>query len=107
MPALLLLVVLLVPLLAGCGLGGVRIAGVPTVDAPFTLTALDVGQSAFPFRCMRTVVRCVVLLQAMPTLKSAQCAVGSSATPKHRNVKEVPDADRPTPSDCRSRTLKP
>ncbi len=44
MPALLLLVVLLVPLLAGCVPGGARSDGVPTADAPFTLVALDVGQ---------------------------------------------------------------
>jgi competence protein ComEC len=44
MPALLLLVLLLVPLLAGCVPGGARSDGVPTADAPFTLTALDVGQ---------------------------------------------------------------
>lgn len=43
MPAL-LLVVLLVPLLAGCMPGGARSDGVPSADAPFTLTALDVGQ---------------------------------------------------------------
>jgi competence protein ComEC len=41
---ILLLVVLLVPLLAGCVPGGVRSGGAPTADAPFTLTALDVGQ---------------------------------------------------------------
>jgi competence protein ComEC len=44
MPALLLLVILLVPLLAGCVPSSPRSAGVPTADAPFTLTALDVGQ---------------------------------------------------------------
>ena len=44
MPAFVLLVVLLVPLLAGCVPGGARSDGVPTADAPFTLTALDVGQ---------------------------------------------------------------
>lgn len=44
MPALLLLVVLLAPLLAGCVPGGARSGGVPSADAPFTLTALDVGQ---------------------------------------------------------------
>ena len=44
MPALLLLVVVLVPLLAGCVPGGARSDGVPTADAPFTLTAFDVGQ---------------------------------------------------------------
>ena len=49
---ILLLVVLLVPLLAGCMPGGARSGGVPTADAPFTLTALDVGQSTFPFRCI-------------------------------------------------------
>jgi hypothetical protein len=48
MPALPLLVVLLVPLLAGCVPGGARSDGVPTADAPFTLTALDVGQTTFP-----------------------------------------------------------
>ena len=57
MPALLLLVVLLVPLLAGCGLGGGRSDGVPSADAPFTLTALDVGQSTFRSRCVQ---RCSV-----------------------------------------------
>jgi hypothetical protein len=49
MPAL-LLAVLLVSLLAGCVPGGARIDGVPTADAPFTLTAFDVGQPTFPFR---------------------------------------------------------
>ena len=44
MPALQLLVVLLVPLLAGCVPGGGRSDGVPSADAPFTLVALDVGQ---------------------------------------------------------------
>ena len=44
MPAILLLVVLLVPLLAGCVPSGARSDGAPTADAPFTLTALDVGQ---------------------------------------------------------------
>jgi competence protein ComEC len=44
MPALLLLVVLLVPLLAGCAPGSARSDGIPSADAPFTLTALDVGQ---------------------------------------------------------------
>jgi hypothetical protein len=57
MPALLLLVVLLVPLLAGCGPGGARSDGVPTADTPFTLTALDVGQSTFRSRCVQ---RCSV-----------------------------------------------
>lgn len=52
MPALLLLVVVLVALLAGCVPGGARGDGVPTADAPFTLTAFDVGQSTFPFRGM-------------------------------------------------------
>jgi len=49
MPALLLV---LVVLLAGCVPGAGRAAsdGVPTPDAPFTLTALDVGQPMFPFR---------------------------------------------------------
>jgi competence protein ComEC len=44
MPALLLLVLLLVSLLAGCVPGSARSDGVPSADAPFTLTALDVGQ---------------------------------------------------------------
>jgi competence protein ComEC len=44
MPALLLLVVLLSSLLVGCVPGGARSDGVRTPDAPFTLTALDVGQ---------------------------------------------------------------
>jgi hypothetical protein len=47
---ILLLVVLLVPLLAGCVPGSPRSGGVPTADAPFTLTALDVGQPMFRFR---------------------------------------------------------
>lgn len=55
MPALLLLVVLLAPLLAGCVPGGARSVGVPTADAPFTLTALDVGQGdAFLLRAADT-----------------------------------------------------
>jgi len=47
MPALLLVLVLL---LAGCVPAGSRSDGVPTVDAPFTLTALDVGQPTFRIR---------------------------------------------------------
>jgi hypothetical protein len=47
MPALLLVLVLL---LAGCVPGRAAPDGVPTADAPFTLTALDVGQPTFPFR---------------------------------------------------------
>ena len=46
MPALLLVVLLL----AGCVPAGSRSDGVPTVDAPFTLVALDVGQPTFLFR---------------------------------------------------------
>jgi len=57
MPALLLVIILLAPLLAGCVPGGARSDGVPTADAPFTLTALDVGQSTFRFRCMGTALR--------------------------------------------------
>jgi competence protein ComEC len=41
---LLLLAILLTPLLAGCVPGDARSDGVPSADAPFTLTALDVGQ---------------------------------------------------------------
>jgi competence protein ComEC len=41
MPAFLLVIVLLV---AGCAPGSARSDGAPTADAPFTLTALDVGQ---------------------------------------------------------------
>jgi len=44
MPAILLLLVLL---LAGCVPGGEVSGGVPTADALFTLTALDVGQPTF------------------------------------------------------------
>jgi len=47
MPAILLPLVLL---LAGCVPGRAAPDGVPTADAPFTLTALDVGQPMFPFR---------------------------------------------------------
>ena len=49
MPALLLVLVLL---LAGCvpGAGRGTSGGAPTADAPFTLTAFDVGQPTFPFR---------------------------------------------------------
>jgi len=49
MPAFLLALVLL---LAGCVPGAERGArgGVPTADAPFTLTALDVGHPTFSFR---------------------------------------------------------
>jgi len=51
MPALLLVLVLL---LAGCAPGAGRGArdGAPFADAPFTLTALDVGQPTFRVRCM-------------------------------------------------------
>ncbi len=41
---LLLLAILLTALLAGCMPDSARSDGVPTADAPFTLTALDVGQ---------------------------------------------------------------
>lgn len=51
MPAILLLVLLLAPLVAGCASGGARSDGIPSVDAPFTLTALDVGQATFLFHC--------------------------------------------------------
>jgi hypothetical protein len=47
MPALLLVLVLL---LAGCVPGRAATGGVPTADAPFTLTALDVGQPTCRFR---------------------------------------------------------
>jgi hypothetical protein len=49
MPTLLLVLVLL---LAGCVPGAGRIGsdGIPSADAPFTLTAIDVGQATFPFR---------------------------------------------------------
>jgi hypothetical protein len=49
MPALRLVLSLL---LAGCVPGAGRAApdGVPTADAPFTLTALDVGQPTLLFR---------------------------------------------------------
>jgi len=49
MPALLLVLVLL---LAGCVPGAGRSASdaIPTADAPFTLTALDVGHPTFRFR---------------------------------------------------------
>jgi len=49
MPALLLVLALL---LAGCVPGRAATDGVPTPDAPFTLTALDVGQPTFRVRCM-------------------------------------------------------
>jgi hypothetical protein len=45
-----LLVLVLVLLLAGCVPGGAAPGGVPTADAPFTLTALDVGQPMYPLR---------------------------------------------------------
>jgi hypothetical protein len=48
MPALLLVLVLL---LAGCVPGRAAPDGAPTVDAPFTLTALDVGHATFLSRC--------------------------------------------------------
>jgi hypothetical protein len=63
MPALLLLA-LIAPLLAGCVPGGVRSDGVPTVDAPFTLVALDVGQPTFSIRFMarrQSHQRCITL----------------------------------------------
>jgi hypothetical protein len=49
MPALLLVIILL---LTGCvpEAGRAGSDGIPTADAPFTLTALDVGQPTFPFR---------------------------------------------------------
>jgi competence protein ComEC len=54
MPALLLVLVLL---LAGCVPGRAAPDGVPTADAPFTLTALDVGQGdALLLRTSRAVV---------------------------------------------------
>jgi hypothetical protein len=53
MPALLLVLVLL---LSGCVPGAERGArdGAPTADAPFTLTALDVGQPTFRSCCQET-----------------------------------------------------
>jgi len=51
MPALLLALVLV---LAGCVPGGSRSDGFPTADAPFTLTALDVGHPIFRSRCLET-----------------------------------------------------
>jgi len=51
MPAPLLVLVLL---LAGCVPGRGASDGVPTADAPFTLTALDVGHPMSPFRCRET-----------------------------------------------------
>jgi hypothetical protein len=42
MPALLVALVLL---LAGCVPGRMRSEGIPSLDAPFTLTAFDAGQS--------------------------------------------------------------
>lgn len=44
MPSLVSVLILLATLLVGCGPGGADSYGVPTADAPFTLTALDVGQ---------------------------------------------------------------
>jgi hypothetical protein len=44
MAAILLVLVLL---LTGCVPAGSRSDGIPTADAPFTLTAFDVGQSTF------------------------------------------------------------
>jgi hypothetical protein len=46
MPAFLTVLVLL---LAGC-IPGPALGGFPTADAPFTLTALDVGQPTFRLR---------------------------------------------------------
>lgn len=65
-----LTLVLLAPLLAGCGPGGARSDGASTADAPFTLTALDVGQVTALFRCMRTVAFFEVVPQ---TAKSSAC----------------------------------
>ena len=48
MPAMLLVLVLL---LAGCVPGRAAPDGAPTADAPFTLTALDVGQLTCLARC--------------------------------------------------------
>jgi hypothetical protein len=53
MTALLLVLVVLVPLFAGCVPGGARSDGIPSADAPFTLTALDVGHPIFQVRCLR------------------------------------------------------
>jgi hypothetical protein len=50
---ILLLALLLVPLLAGRVPGDARSDGVPSADAPVTLTALDVGPSMFRFRGTR------------------------------------------------------
>jgi hypothetical protein len=47
MPAVLLVLILL---LAGCAPGRAAPDGAPTADAPFTLTAFDVGQPTCLFR---------------------------------------------------------
>jgi hypothetical protein len=62
MPALLLVLVLL---LAGCvpGTGRGTSDGAPTPDAPFTLTALDVGQPTFLFRCQNARIMRIRQLQ--------------------------------------------
>jgi hypothetical protein len=56
MAPILLLIILLAPLLFGCVPGSARSDGIPSAYAPFTLTALDVGQSMFRFRGIRTEV---------------------------------------------------
>lgn len=50
MSRFLLLAALLVRPLAGCVPGSARSDGAPIAETPFTLTALDVGQSTSPFR---------------------------------------------------------
>ena len=46
--------IVLVLLLAGCVPGGSHSDGISTTDAPFTLTAFDVGHPIFRFRCLET-----------------------------------------------------
>jgi hypothetical protein len=71
---ILLLVILLVPLLAGCVPGGARSDGIPSPDAPFILTALDVGQSTCPFRCLAQGVG-----GALHAESAAQCRTSAGA----------------------------
>ena len=83
MPALLVVLVLLA---SGCAPGGSRSDGIPTADAPFTLTALDVGQSTHRTRCQTR-------LRIEGWLRSLRSPASSSLASPSRTVDVVDESD--------------